>query len=407
MKRLILSSVLASCALTAVMAQIWDSLCLERQRIDTAVVGQLRAEVHAMAFFQNNEYSSPLAKGYTLPGAWLQPRLSFAPLPQLQIEAGAHLMFFDGANRYPNYAYHDIALWKGNQYQHGIHALPFFRIQADFSGKRNGKADGRRLSLLIGNIYGAQNHGLILPLFNPEQNLSADPETGFQLLLDRRRAHLDLWLNWQSYIFNLDTHQEAFTVGMNYTQRWGKDDASRLRWETPIQLLIQHRGGELDDTETGVQTLCNASAGLRMTLFPACHHVLNTLRAEANILGSYQQSGRLWPFTTGMALHTALRATLWRHLGAEVGYVGIPRQYANLYGSPFFGTLSTKFPGRTFRGMHTAYASLSYTYTFARDYHLGAQFDLYSTHAPDVKALPLGFGLYFRVHPSFFIGTGR
>ena len=379
------------------MSQVWDTLCVERQRIDTAAVGQLRAEVNAMTFFQNNEFSSPAVEGYTLPGAWLQPRLVYAPLPHLQLEAGAHLLFFDGANRYPNYAYHDIAQWKGMQYQHGVHALPFFRVQADF----------RQLSVVMGNLYGAQSHGLILPLYNPEQNLSADPETGVQLLFDSRRSHVDLWLNWQSFIFNLDTHQEAFTVGMNYTQQWGNDNGGNLRWETPVQFLVQHRGGEIDDTDTGVQTLWNASAGLRMTLRPASQRVLNSLRAEANVLVSYQQVGQLWPFDTGVALHAALRAAMWKHLGAEVGYVGIPRQYANLYGSPFFSTVSLKPNVPAFSGMHTAYASVSYTYAFSRDYHLGAQFDFYSTHSPKVDTQSFGFGVYFRVHPSVMIGKRK
>lgn len=397
MKRLSFLFIFACCALTPAVSQTWDSLCQERQRIDTAIVRQLRAEVNAMTFFQNNEFKSPFVEGYTLPGAWLQPRLVYAPLPQLQIEAGAHLLLFDGANRYPNYAYHDIAQWKGSQYQNGVHALPFFRVQADF----------RRLTLVMGNIYGAQNHELVLPLYNPEQNLSADPEMGFQLLVDSRRSHLDLWLNWQSFIFNLDSHQEAFTVGMNYTQQWGKSNNRRLRWETPVQFLVQHRGGEIDDTDCGVQTIWNASAGLRMTLRPIRQRVLNSLRAEANMLVSYQQVGRLWPFDTGVALHAALRTTLWKHLGAEIGYVGIPTQFANLYGSPFFSTVSLKPDGTTFKGMHTAYASVSYTYSFSRDYHLGAQFDIYSAHAPGVSAQPFGFGLYFRVHPSFLISKGN
>ncbi|MDE6634178.1 MAG: hypothetical protein K2J96_02820, partial [Bacteroidaceae bacterium] len=107
-------------------AQVWDALCADSHRIDTTRVGELRAEVNALAFFQNNEFSSQIMKGYTLPGAWLQPKLTFAPLSQISLEAGAHLLLFNGANRYPNYAYHDIAQWKGNQHQHGVHALPYF-----------------------------------------------------------------------------------------------------------------------------------------------------------------------------------------------------------------------------------------------------------------------------------------
>lgn len=40
----------------------------------------------------------------------------------------------------------------------------------------------KSVDLILGNIYGGSNHGLIAPLYNPELNLTADPETGFQVL---------------------------------------------------------------------------------------------------------------------------------------------------------------------------------------------------------------------------------
>jgi len=163
MKRWI-SAIIFLIPLFTLHSQVWDSLCIENYRIDTTSIGVLKAEANAIAFLQNNEYSSKVAKGYTLPGAWLQPKLTYCPISQIHLEAGAHLLLFDGANRYPNYAYHDIAKWKGNQHTHGVHVLPWFRAQADF----------KHLTLVLGNIYGAQSHQLILPLFNPEQNLSAD-----------------------------------------------------------------------------------------------------------------------------------------------------------------------------------------------------------------------------------------
>ena len=373
-------------------SQVWDTLCVEPYRIDTTDVGALKAEVNALAFFQNNEFSSKIQKGYTLPGGWLQPKLTFAPNRKVQVEAGAHLMFYDGANRYPNYAYHDIVKWKGNQHTHGVHALPYLRVQADF----------KRLTLVLGDIYGAQNHGLILPLYNPEQNLSADPEMGFQLINDRKHNHLDMWINWQSYIFNLDTHQEAFTVGINNTLRWNKDSAKRIQWETPIQIILQHRGGEIDTTATGVQTLVNASLGARMIYRPI-KSKLNSLKAEANVLGSWQQHGTLWPFDTGIAVHTAVSLTMLKNLNIEVGYVGAPRQFANLFGSPFFGTISIRHAGMTFKGLHTAYANIGYAYTLAPGYSLAAQLQAYSFHTKQTEGTPFGFGIYLRVDPSFVL----
>lgn len=40
----------------------------------------------------------------------------------------------------------------------------------------------KSVDLILGNIYGGSNHGLIAPLYNPELNLTADPKTGFQVL---------------------------------------------------------------------------------------------------------------------------------------------------------------------------------------------------------------------------------
>ena len=379
-------------------ADVWDSLCVEPYRIDTADVGVLKAEINALAFFQNNEFSSKIQKGYTLPGGWLQPKLTYAPISKVQLEVGAHLMFYDGANRYPCYAYHDIATWKGNQHQHAVHALPYFRAQADF----------KRLTLVLGDLYGAQNHNLILPLFNPEQNLSTDPEMGFQLINDRKHNHLDMWINWQSFIFNLDSHQEAFTVGINNTLQWNKDKSRRIQWETPIQIILQHRGGELDTTATGVQTVVNGAIGARMTWRPT-KSKLNSLRAEANVLGSWQQHGTLWPFNTGMAIHTAVSMTMLKNLNLEVGYLGAPRQFANLYGSPFFGTISIrhKDTGLTFKGIHTAYANIGYAYTFAPGYSLAAQLQVYSFHTKKAEGTPFGFGIYLRIDPSFVISRKK
>jgi len=375
-----------------VNAQLWDRMFNEQYRIDTADTRALKLELNATAFFRDNEYDSHITKGYSLPGTWLQPKLIFNPIEQIHLELGAHAIIFDGSNKYPNYAYHDIATWKGSQYQKGAHVLPWFRAQADL----------KHLTFILGNIYGAQTHQLIDPMFNPEQNISSDPEMGFQMLLDRNHIHLDTWLNWQSYIFEEDSHQEAFTVGVNSQIKWGSNE-HRLRWSTPIQLLIQHRGGEQDTTSMGIQTLCNASAGLRLDYTPKNQKTLTTLSAEINLLGSYQQSGKLWPFITGFASHAAIGTTLWDKLGLKIGYFDAPKQYANLYGSPFFSTISIKEKELTFDGMHTAYLKADYTHTFAKAYKLGAEIETFSSHSHGENDFCFSFGVYLRVDPVILL----
>ena len=48
--------------------------------------GELRVCIDFMPFLRNNEYKSKLVKGYTLPGIWMDPTLSYQPLRNLKIE---------------------------------------------------------------------------------------------------------------------------------------------------------------------------------------------------------------------------------------------------------------------------------------------------------------------------------
>ncbi|MBO7068550.1 MAG: hypothetical protein J6W52_07725 [Bacteroidaceae bacterium] len=373
------------------MAQdLWNDLATSEYRIDTADVKALHVELDNLSFFHDNEYSGWLSKGYSLPGLWVQPKLTYNPIRQIGLELGLHALIFNGANKYPCYAYHDIGLWKGNQYQSGAHLLPWFRAKAQF----------KYLTIVLGDIYGGQNHRLIEPLFNPELNLSQDPEMGIQLLWDRPHLHADIWLNWQSYIFKMDTHQEAFTVGMNWTVYYNKQE-NRLKWFSPVQLVIQHRGGEQNIALRGVQTISNASIGVGMK-WETGRKALNSLGAEINLLAAYQQSGELWPFKTGLAIHTGLNLKLWNYVGINTGYLCTPKHFVSLYGNPLFNTLS-QIDNTSYDGNNTLYARVGYHRVIARHYVLGAQAEAFQTWLPNHSELNFGFGLYLRVNPSFLI----
>ncbi len=84
-------------------AQMWDQLAKSSYRIRQSDLRALRVEVDALTFFRDNEYSSKLTKGYSLPGLWLEPKLVYTPLSQIELELGAHALIFNGANKYPCY----------------------------------------------------------------------------------------------------------------------------------------------------------------------------------------------------------------------------------------------------------------------------------------------------------------
>lgn len=387
---------------------------------DSVAVGELGLEVEAFSFFKDNEFEGEQSKGYSLPGIWVQPRLTYQPLAAISLEAGFHAAIFDGANKYPCYAYHDIGTWKGNQYQRGAHVLPFFRATARLGA----------LTFVLGDLYGATRHGVVEPLFNPELDLTQDPEMGLQLKVERPRYHMDAWVNWQSFIFEEDTHQEAFTVGLS--QRIGLTPQpptlnfklSTLNFYLPIDILVQHRGGEQDETDMGVQTLCNGAAGIGLR-WNAGRRVFQGLTAEVLGLLAWQQSGQLWPFDTGGGVSASVRADLWNDIRLLGGLTYV-KDFVSLYGVPFYSTISQKHGGR-FDHMLAPHVGVEWSHTFARRYVLGAKVDAYpcsagrlvriATDSQTTQPAPVtepaafsnnfSFGVYLRCVPRFVLRRAR
>ncbi|MBQ4003111.1 MAG: hypothetical protein II600_03960, partial [Bacteroidaceae bacterium] len=83
-------------------------------RIDKSQLRVLRAEVDALAFFRDNEYSSALTKGYSLPGLWVRPKLLYTPLRQVEVELGAHRSSLTEPTSIPATSITTLAAGRGN-----------------------------------------------------------------------------------------------------------------------------------------------------------------------------------------------------------------------------------------------------------------------------------------------------
>lgn len=409
------------CAVAQVRSDVWAHLQnnadmarrmgYQPYRVDSAKTNTLGLELEALAFFKDNEFDGSVQYGYSLPGVRLQPRLTYTPIDEIKLELGLHATIYSGANKYPCYAFHDIATWKGDQYQSGAHLLPFFRATARF----------RHITLAVGNIYGGATHGFIEPMYNPELVLTDDPEMGFQMIVDTKRWHSDLWLNWQSYIFRESTHQEAFTVGWTQTVNVWKRERRNIvhSLSIPIQLVVQHRGGEQITSNRGVQTVANGALGGAYEYTAPANRVVTGIQAEAMAMYCLQQSGNLWPFKNGPALWVKASVDFIRDLRVTAAFFAA-KDFCSLYGSQYFGTISTKYPQGRFSSMTTGMIGVEYSRTFACAYTVGAHVKAYicSTGAlsmpagdghPEPYAMPgefrtpFSFGVYFRCSPSFVL----
>lgn len=382
-------------------AQIESVLGKVDYQLDSCQTKQLRLEVDNTSFFKDNEFAGDIMKGYSLPGLWIAPQITYQPLNNIRLEAGFHALIYHGAYKYPNYAYRDIASWKGSEYQRGAHLLPLFRGQISL----------HNTNIILGHLYGAENHGLILPLYNPELNLTADPENGLQVLFDNSRMHMDAWINWESFIFDNSPHQEAFVVGLSSRFLLNKP-TSKISVYLPIQGLAQHRGGE-QDTAVSVQTLMNGAIGLGIR-WNIQNKALKWLNFEADLLGYYQQAGDIWPFSGGSAQIFSAEALFAYNLHLRADYFH-SNQFISMLGSPYFGSVSTKNIGAKFKGHpQTLHVALDYSRRFGKHYSFGAKVETFYTRpgnmtsatgvvTPSKSGFNSSFGVYFRMCPSFLL----
>ncbi|MDH6345447.1 MULTISPECIES: hypothetical protein [unclassified Parabacteroides] len=389
------------CLSVPVQAQINERVFMTDYRIDPEKTGELRIEFDNTNFFKNNEFDSDFLKGYSLPGFWAQFKLTYQPLENIKLEAGVHLLRYWGANKYPNYAYQDIANWKGNQYQKGFHALPFLRAQLKLSD---------RFDIVFGDLYGGASHRLIEPLYNPELNLMADPEAGLQMLYHSKPLDIDVWINWESFIFNMDTHQEAFTAGLSSRIKYNKEEAP-LHFYSPIQVLAQHRGGEIDTIKTNsVHTLMNGAIGFG-AVWNINHRIIKNINLELDATGYYQQAGELWPLDDGYGLYARASADI-SDFRVKTSYWRCDN-FISMLGNPFYGAVSTSEDHLTFKNPQMLTFGVEYSRTFAKYCSFGIDLDVYQ-HLSTTSQTPEGsfskksstsfsIGAYLRLNTSFLV----
>lgn len=168
----------------------------------------LSLHVVGEGFFRNDEYASDLVADYTLPGYRLHTALAYRPRTQLPVELrlGLYHLYYWGATRYPaGLAYQDLPYWRGDGADYTrLRLLPSFRALIQ-------PAPG--WAVLLGQLQGGTKHRLLEPLYNPELQLTADPEVGLQIRYEGQQSRLDTWIDWQSFIFGGAQHPEAFVFG--------------------------------------------------------------------------------------------------------------------------------------------------------------------------------------------------
>lgn len=380
--------------------------CADSAQVDPKQKYELRFTVDALTFFRDNEYNSKeLLKGYTLPGMWLSPTVSYQALHNLRVEVGAFMLHFWGANRYPNANYSSLETIEAQRTSKAFHCVPIFRANLQLTPQAN---------IVLGTLYGKTAHELCTPLYNDEMNLTSDPETGVQILWHPQWMKFDAWIDWQDFIFQNDHGQERFAFGLS-TRFLPSRRTARAKWHLPLQIVMKHTGGEINTeaSDRSIKTWLNAAAGAGVDIPLPTRHVPVTLSADLTATYFSQQSGNVLPFDKGYGLLAQVGAHLW-HFGLSAAWWQ-SHKFIPIYGSTLFSSMSTSTASTTLTNPRAFLFHGEYAQPLARGFSWGVALD-YMLHNEDniIQVNPLSWrsvqtkgnfsaGIYLRLSPSFLI----
>lgn len=186
-------------------------------------------------FVKNNEYFSNHIEGYTLMGYTAQPSFVYYAGSRFRVKAGLQLIQYSGINNFTD-------VW------------PVFSAHTKLSDN---------LDLVLGALKGNVHHRLIEPIFNPENIYSRPVETGMQFLFQKEKLWVDIWVDWEQFIFLGDSIPEKFTAGLSSEFNMNKPESD---WQIsiPVQMIVTHTGGQISNYPEHMQSLANIVSGLKV-----------------------------------------------------------------------------------------------------------------------------------------------
>ena len=389
------------------VAQTDSLLYFQNDSLTEAGKGELRLHIENLNFFRNDEYASSFSNGYTLPGFFLAPTVSYQPLKNLRVEAGAHLLKYWGTNRYPSAYYLTLPDASSSKIGHGFHCVPIFRGELQLLPS---------LRVTIGTLRGKSQHGLVEPLYDEELNLTADPEAGLQIGFKESYLEAETWVNWENFIFKNDAHQEALTYGLSARFKPTRRKA-RVQWSLPLQVVFRHRGGELDtqNPDRSVRTAFNAAAGAAVRI-PFAAKKPAALEVEATGLLFSQKDGDIYPFDEGYGFYSRVTGC-YDGLRLTAGY-WICHHFASLFGNPMYNSFSVDDPSLTYSSPRFFILRGDYAAPLGKGFAWGVHAELrqllrnrfhqpYEGEMSDKSTFNYSFGFYLRISPSFLLKRFR
>lgn len=274
--------------------------------------GDLSLQVENLNYFRNVEYKTVVDEGRTLLGVQFVPELVYQIGPRTTWSAGLFIQRDFGGEPFEK-------------------AEPTFQLKHGFGNS----------TFLFGRLEGNMDHGLIEPIIDPERVIFDRTENGFQYLLNHRFVNMDVWLDWQTAIYQNSPFREEFDAGVSTRIKLIEKDSIKLHF--PATVLATHKGGEIDTSHQQAVSQFAFSYGTELTLVPKSS-VLKSIRFGL-VFNNYEDvSNRAITFRDGLG-QLAYLDLKWSHFGTQFSYWD-SHQFEASSGDVLYHTTSRQNPLR-------------------------------------------------------------
>jgi len=244
---------------------------------ETTDSGTISVHFYNNNFIKNNEYFGPYTEGITYIGSILQPEVSWSLSNKFSLSAGWYFRYFYGQEGFEQ-------------------SLPVIRASYKFASFTQ---------LLVGQIQGQLEHGFIEPIYNTDNYFTQNPEYGLQFLMDRRKFHADMYMDWEKFILPGETNQEAITGGLVAAYSLN-DMAEKRGLSTHVQSIFTHIGGQVNNSDIPMQQRANIAAGIKYSFAPGSKALDRLTLSSFYIQALEISQTNTIPFESGFALHNTI-----------------------------------------------------------------------------------------------------
>ena len=356
-------------SLTRLVAQNSTSIYWNDPEFNSSDQRNLFFRIENQNFLKNNEYTGDIVTGYTLIGAWMRPKLLYYPSENLRLEVGGHFLKYNGRDEFEHCSFWYQAHYKPSEI----------------------------FSVLLGNLNNNANHYLIRPLFEPEQYFTEKPEEGIQFLFNNSWLNSDLWLNWEQFILPKDPFQEHFTVG--WSTEFQLLSSAFTRIGMPVQLLITHKGGQIDTSDDPVQTLCNKALGISFTRDLTSPVIKQWSMASWYATFKDVSGTKKLGYDKGNGI--LLEAYVDTRFGKLTGSYWNANKFIATKGMDLYQVISSKIEGRSVKNREIVSLNYDYTKQVAEGANFGVSMESYYDFK--VEKLSYVWGFFLSFNESFFL----